>query len=470
VHLIYKGMSSNDTEKKPEATPTFTEKKKEKEVDFTKETDAAIEKAQQIVKSGSNKLQEALDQLMAVEKQTRMGGDAESTWRIVTEVVKLCGDQQAWATLNDYIQIIVKKRSQNKTAITKLVQEAMNYIDKTPSKEVKTELINTLRQVSEGKIYVEVERARLIKILAEMKEKEGNIAEAADLLQDVQVETIGSMEAPEKIDFILEQMRLVLDKKDFVRSVIISKKITPKSLVDVNHQDLKIRFYNLMLRYYNEKSDYLEMCRAHQAIYNTPKVQEQESLWVNELQQMVAYIILAPFDHEQSDLTHRILEDKKLEESELALYRNVLKKFASTHLINWPEFESGLGAQLRKHEAFTNEQRWKDLRDRVTEHNIRIVSKYYSRISTQRLANLLHLDPKTAEDFVSKMVSSKTISAKIDRIDNVITFKQQVPENMDILNDWSHDIVDLLNLVEKTNHLINKEKMRNQAAKKSARE
>ncbi|KAL0491773.1 26S proteasome subunit Rpn5 [Acrasis kona] len=458
---------STDTEKKPEVTPTFTEKKKEKEVDYTKETDAAIEKAQQIVKSGPNKLQEALDQLMIVEKQTRMGGDAESTWRIVTEVIKLCGDQQAWTTLNDYIQIITKKRSQNKTAITKLVQEAMNYIDKTPSKEVKTELINTLRQVSEGKIYVEVERARLIKVLADMKEKEGNIAEAADLLQDVQVETIGSMEAPEKIDFILEQMRLVLDKKDYVRSVIISKKITPKSLVDTNHQDLKIRFYNLMLRYYNEKSDYLEMCRAHQAIYNTPKVQDDKSLWVDQLQQMVSFVILSPFDHEQSDLTHRILEDKKLEESELTLYKNVLKKFASTHLINWPEFESGQGAQLKKHQpALQQEKRWADLKQRVTEHNVRIVSKYYSRIATQRLADLLYLAPKPTEDVVAKMVSSKTIAAKIDRIDNVITFKQQVPENMDILNDWSHDIVELLNLVEKTNHLINKEKMRNQASKK----
>lgn len=399
------------------------------------------------------------------------GGDAESTWKIVTEVVRLCGEQQAWSTMNEYIQTISKKRSQNKTAITKLVQEAMTFIDKTPNKEVKVELINTLRQVSEGKIYVEVERARLIKILAEMKEAEGNIAEAADLLQDVQVETIGSMEAPEKIDFILEQMRLVLDKKDYVRAMIISKKITPKSLQEKDHQDLKIRFYNLMNRYYAEKSDYLEMCRAHQAIYNTPKVQENVDLWTEQLQNMVLFVVLAPFDHEQSDLMHRILDDKKLEERNLSLFKNVLKQFASTHIINWPEFESGLGRQLKQHHTLANnEKRWNDLRDRVVEHNIRIVSKFYSRIHTQRLAKILYLDPATSESFVSKMVSSKTIAAKIDRIDNIITFKQQVPEGVDVLNNWSHDIVDLLNLVEKSNHLINKEKMRNQASKKKSRE
>jgi 26S proteasome regulatory subunit N5 len=36
-------------------------------------------------------------------------------------------------------------------------------------------------------IFVEVERARLTRSLVEIKEKEGNIVEAADLLQDLQV-------------------------------------------------------------------------------------------------------------------------------------------------------------------------------------------------------------------------------------------------------------------------------------------
>jgi hypothetical protein len=52
---------------------TFTEKKIEKEVDFSKETDAAIEKAREIVKQGgSAKLKEAIDVLLVVEKQARM--------------------------------------------------------------------------------------------------------------------------------------------------------------------------------------------------------------------------------------------------------------------------------------------------------------------------------------------------------------------------------------------------------------
>lgn len=44
----------------------------------------------------------------------------------------------------------------------------------------------------------------------------------------IQVETFGSMERKEKVDFILEQMRLCLAKKDYIRTQIISKKVSNK--------------------------------------------------------------------------------------------------------------------------------------------------------------------------------------------------------------------------------------------------
>ena len=55
------------------------------------------------------------------------------------------------------------------------------------------------RTVTAGKIYVEVERARLTHKLSVMKEEEGDINEAANILQELQVETFGSMEKKEKV-------------------------------------------------------------------------------------------------------------------------------------------------------------------------------------------------------------------------------------------------------------------------------
>lgn len=71
----------------------------------------------------------------------------------------------------------------------------------------------------------------------------------------------------------------------------------------------------------------------------------------------------------------------------------------------------------------------------------------------KRLAQLLFLSEANTESFVSKMVSSKTIRAKIDRIDGIVVFKQP-QETVEALNDWSSDIVQLLQLVEKSVHLI----------------
>ena len=52
---------------------------------------------------------------------------------------------------------------------------------------------------------------------------------------------------------------------------------------------------------------------------------------------------------------------------------------------------------------------------RVTEHNILVVCKYYSRIRLARLAQLLDLPVAEAERHLSDMVVSGALSAKIDR-------------------------------------------------------
>ena len=47
-------------------------------------------------------------------------------------------------------------------------------------------------------------------------------------MQELQVETYGSMERKEKVEMILEQIRLCLAVQDFIRAQIISKKISTR--------------------------------------------------------------------------------------------------------------------------------------------------------------------------------------------------------------------------------------------------
>lgn len=127
------------------------------------------------------------------------------------------------------ITLLSKRRAQMKQAVTKMVQEAITYIPKAPNDEIKMEYLTLLRTVTEGKIFVELERARITRTIAEMKEAAGDVVGkrctqfskstylgdakfcfmyigAADIMQDMQVETYGTMDRREKTDFILEQV------------------------------------------------------------------------------------------------------------------------------------------------------------------------------------------------------------------------------------------------------------------------
>merc|ERR1712106_210644 len=98
---------------------------------------------------------------------------------------------------------------------------------------------------------------------------------------------------------------------------------------------------------------------------------------------------------------------------------------------------------------------------RIIQHDIRITSQYYKRIHGKRLAEMLGLSPARLESEISGMVSDGGVYAKIDRPLDIVRFAQPAsPEST--LTDWASDISGLLTLVEKTCHLINKEKMTKQ--------
>lgn len=133
-----------------------------------------------------------------------------STGRVLVTIAKVCFEAKNWPVLIEHILLLTRRRGQLKQAVVKMVQEVCTYIDDLPTKELQLELIDTLRNVTEGKIYVEVERARLTLKLAKMKEMEGNIVEAANILQELQVETYGSMEKKEKVDKLHHRLILLM--------------------------------------------------------------------------------------------------------------------------------------------------------------------------------------------------------------------------------------------------------------------
>lgn len=400
-----------------------------------------------------SKLNEALTNLLQLEKKTRLAADTPSTEKLAKAILELCIKCKKWKMLNDHIAILCKRRAQLRKVIATVVIHSMTALEKTPNKKTKTELIDTLRTVSAGKLMVELERARLTRMLANMKEAEGKTAEACDILQDVQVETIGSMEVKEKAEFLLEQIRLCIAKKDWVRASIVAKKVNTEKLGESGYEAMKLKFYNLMITYYTHEKMYFDVCKSYHAIFNTKTVQDDEKKAPEALQKAVMYLVLSPYDSEVSDLISRIkILQKKLSQVPMAKY--LVELFTTQELIPWPLVDDKYDI-IAQFKAIGKES---DFQRSVVQHNIRVLAKYYARISSPRLANLLGLSDEKTETYLSEMVQSKQLTAKVDRPSQIVTFARKKNAN-EVVDEWSSDVGKLLGLVETTCHLINKEMM-----------
>ncbi len=251
--------------------------------------------------------------------------DLASTSRLLVAIVTICKDSRDWGLLNEQVLLLSKKHGQLKQAITKMVQVVMSFLDETPDPDTKLSVIETLRTVTEGKvsetfsnhklgpklttleIFVEVERARVTRILSDIKKSQGDLNAAADILCELQVETFGSMERREKTEFILEQVALCIEKGDWTQAGILSRKIstkyfgrkpkkTPEQLEKEKKEreekektrsvddppiekeddvtDLKLRYYEQQIMLSKHDDKYLEVCKHYRQVLDTESVEE----------------------------------------------------------------------------------------------------------------------------------------------------------------------------------------------------
>lgn len=464
------------------------------EKDFSKEVDQQLPEAEKLADSN---LQGAIEKLAALEKQTRQASDLASTSRILIAIVTLCKNAGDWSLMNDQVLVLSKKHSQLKQATTKMVQTVMGFLDDTPDLKTKLSVIETLRTVTEGKIFVEVERARVTKTLSDIKKEQGDLKAATEILCELQVETFGSMDRREKTEFILAQVALCIESGDWTQAGILGRKIStrylsrkpkktaeqlekeqkerekkrargeevPEEKVD-DTTDLKLRFYEQQILLAKHDDKYLDVCKHYRQVLDTEAVEEDPAKLNPVLQRIIHFVILAPYDNEQHDLLHRIHKDSR--NSKVAPEAELLRLFTVHELMRWPEIAKRFGPHLCRTDVFDVQpgqssdekanQRWQDLRKRVIEHNVRVIAKYYTRIQMQRLTQLLDLTEDETEKYISELVTSKTVYAKIDRPAQIVSFSKPRDAD-DVLNEWSHNMKSLLGLLERVDHLITKEEM-----------
>jgi len=411
-----------------------------------------------------------LEDLLNKEKDSRLSNDHNESIRLLPQIAKVAFDAKEYRQLNELLRILIKKRGQPKKAQIDMIQLCMKFVPQLPTKDQQIELVTAIKEVTEKKIFLEVEYARACLMLVKFNEDEGSLGEASRILQDVQVETYGSMDKREKLEFILYQMKMMIRLKDYVRLIIISRKINKKNIEDDGIEDLKILYYSYLIIYYTHENKFFDNATCYKAIYDTlkkkPHVREKLPQSIdfgfsldmrNLLENYVLYLVIDSYGVEQ--VKHLLdLKEKYSDDLEANPHlKNIADNMLSTELISVNV--SGYG--LDKLELFTDKVEnskvhLQALQKQLIQHNVRIISSYYDRISTKRMANLVGVDLDTAETELCDMINHKLVTARINRPDGIVSFKQKKTEN-EHLNEWRFDIHKILDLVDNTTNLINRE-------------
>lgn len=145
-----------------------------------------------------SELDRQVDKLLEKEKNCRTINDHVNSAHVLKEIITLYYKAGELTKMCDMIKSLMGKRGQAKKAQIELVQLVMSWLPSIKDDTERMKIVETVREVADKKIFLEVEYARAVLMIVQNKE-DANIGEAAKILQEVQVETYGSMSRREKL-------------------------------------------------------------------------------------------------------------------------------------------------------------------------------------------------------------------------------------------------------------------------------
>lgn len=458
--------------------------------------------------SSTDTLEQLVDQLLAVEKKARFGGDVLSTQKLAVEVIKILRTQGKKEEMLTTLDVLMKKRGQMKQVQSAMINEAAEALNVAGmSRDERVELLTRLKFLAEGKIHVELEHARFTMSLAKLLIEDNvpgvsaelaraNKRHASDILHSIQVETITSMPPLEKVESVLMQIRLALDLDNMARCAILSRKMNPRALAKPDRKPYKVRYFKLMAEYYERQRQWYAMARCWYDIHltipgpddNVPAAKAQDSdddsdvyqgtTRLNALSNAIVLAILSPpltskeiddacecsafskdaLAHDDRGEWLKALAALREVQHELPGLHELLTAFNEVELIR-TSHAAEIDRLAESHPQLAGHaDRREQLYARLSEHDILAISRFYKRVHLQRLADLVGLPLDPTEQFIMTMVTTKTIYAKIDRIEGVVVF-EKTPVPVDIVTRWNTNVEKLATLVDRTCHLVAKERM-----------
>jgi 26S proteasome regulatory subunit N5 len=213
-----------------------------------------------------------LKKLIDQEKVTRLENEFEKNKDTCKQILSILQRRNDFPNFLRLFEYLTQRRNQSRESIISMVKNCLNDIlPNLQNNKDSSDLLKTIIKVTEGKIFVEFEYSQAIRKMTEIYLMNNEIDEAAKLIQDVQIEAFGSLDNKYKVDYILFQMQVLLQKGDYIRTLIVSNKIKRNHLDDEGFELLKIRFFNLMNDYFFHEKKYIDVSKGYKTLYDFVK-------------------------------------------------------------------------------------------------------------------------------------------------------------------------------------------------------
>ena len=422
---------------------------------------------------------EELKKLINEEKTTRLENEYEKNRNICKKILEIIYSRNDFENFLKLFEYLTQRKNQSRESIIAMVKHCINEIlPNLKNNKDSSDLLNTLIKVTEGKIFVEYEYSQAIRKMTQIHIMNNQINEAAKLIQDVQIEAFGSLESEYKIDYILFQMQVLLEKGDYVRTLIVSNKIKRNHLDDEGIELLKIRFFRLMILYYIHEQKYLEISKCYKILYDfvklindklldmqkrediKPKLIEnytqikKENDLKNLFENYVLFLSICPPELETRNMLNELLIKYKKELDKDSHILFIVEKRLSDEIII---IDNNLFNRFKDYEIFKkNPELIKLFRKYWIQHDLSLFEKFFAKVHIKRISEMTSVPDEEIENEIADMVVNNYIFARIDRIERIVNFRKKT-DHHDVLDNFNYDMDNMLKKIEETCHLINKE-------------
>ncbi|MES1902988.1 MAG: proteasome regulatory particle subunit, partial [Paramarteilia canceri] len=181
-------------------------------------------------------------------------------------------DIKKYSVSLEQLEYFSKKKHNSRQSLECYVNTVASRVDEISNKKEQVDFMLKFVELTDGKIFAEVERTQIVSKLVEIYESQNELALAHALIIQTHVETYGSLDFSAKTKFLLNQMRLCLACNDYSRLELISKKVNQKFLNELENETHLLTFYDYMVKYHIEQQNFANAGKCFQSLLKCSSV------------------------------------------------------------------------------------------------------------------------------------------------------------------------------------------------------